>query len=161
VARALGLEERAETTILLGAYLHDVGKVRVPHEILHKPGRLTAAELELMRKHPIWGVELLTNIEFPWDLNPIIRWHHERYDGTGYPDGLRGDAIPLAAQIVGIVDAYDALMTGRFDEPPLTPAEALERITACRHWWSGPVFLAFRQSIGSHGPLSGEAPQPG
>ncbi|HVH66822.1 MAG TPA: HD domain-containing phosphohydrolase [Gemmatimonadales bacterium] len=163
VARALGLDERAETTILYGAYLHDVGKVRVPHEILHKPGPLTPAELEVMRKHPIWGVELLASIEFPWDLNPIIRWHHERYDGSGYPDGLKGDEIPVAAQVVGIADAYDALITGRFDKPPLTPAEALERITWCRHWWSAPVFEAFRQAMGGggRGPVTGEAQQPG
>lgn len=164
VARALGCDERVETTILYGAYLHDVGKVRVPHEILHKLGPLTPAELAVMRKHPIWGVELLANVEFPWDLNPIIRWHHERYDGSGYPDGLEGEEIPVAAQVVGIVDAYDALITGRFEEPPLTPAEALERILWCRHWWSEPVFEAFRKTIGGGGdrrPLTGEAPRSG
>ncbi|HET7296303.1 MAG TPA: HD domain-containing phosphohydrolase [Gemmatimonadales bacterium] len=147
VARVLGLDDRMETTILLGAYLHDVGKVRVPHEILHKPGPLAPAELDLVRMHPVWGVELLAGIEFPWDLKPIIRWHHERYDGTGYPDGLAGDEIPLAAQIVGIVEAYDTLVTGRFDQAPLTPGEALARITICRHWWSDRVFEAFRQAV--------------
>jgi putative nucleotidyltransferase with HDIG domain len=161
VARAMGLDERAETTILLGAYLHDVGKVRVPHEILHNPGPLTAAELELVRMHPVWGVELLASVEFPWDLNPIIRWHHERYDGTGYPDGLAGDAIPVAAQIVGIADAYDAVTAGRFHEPGLTPAEALARLTACRGWWSERVFAAFRQAIGVRPQLNGEAPRRG
>jgi putative nucleotidyltransferase with HDIG domain len=161
VARAMGLDERAETTILLGAYLHDLGKVRVPHDILHKPGPLTAAELELVRLHPIWGVELLKNVEFPWDLTPIIRWHHERYDGSGYPDRLKGDEIPVAAQIVGIVDAYDAVTAGRFDEPALTPAEALARITACRHWWSDSVFAAFRRAMDTHPQVTGEAPQPG
>jgi putative nucleotidyltransferase with HDIG domain len=161
VARALGLDERAETTILLGAYLHDVGKVRVPHEILHKSGPLTAAERDLMRMHPIWGVELLAGIEFPWDFNPIIRWHHERRDGTGYPDHLTGDQIPLAAQVVGIADTYDTLTTGRFDQASLTPAEALERITACRGWWSDRVYTAFRQAIESRARLSGEAPQQG
>src|SRR6266705_1063057 len=83
MARALGLAEEDETTVLLGAYLHDVGKVRVPHEILRKPGPLTHEERELVEMHPIWGIELLANVEFPWDLKPIIRWHHERYDGSG------------------------------------------------------------------------------
>src|SRR3989449_4149033 len=83
MARALGLAEEDETTVLLGAYLHDVGKVRVPHEILRKPGPFTREERELVEMHPIWGIELLANVEFPWDLKPIIRWHHERYDGSG------------------------------------------------------------------------------
>src|SRR6266496_1862929 len=160
VARSLGLDERAETTILLGAYLHDVGKVRLPHEVLHKPGSLTPAELELVRMHPVWGVELLAGIEFPWDLKPIIRWHHEHYDGTGYPDRLQGDEIPLAAQIVGIVEAYDTLITGRFDQPPLTPMEALERIMKCRRWWSERVFAAFQQVIRPAGDVSGGIPLP-
>src|SRR5258706_2547580 len=103
----LGVEEEVQTAIQLGAYLHDVGKVRVPHEILNKPGPLTRDEYEVVQMHPIWGIELLAKVEFPWDLKPIIRWHHERYDGTGYPDRLRGDEIPVSAQIVGIVDAYD------------------------------------------------------
>lgn len=160
LARALGLDDRTETTILLGAYLHDVGKVRVPHEILHKPGPLTSAELELVRRHPVWGVELLASIEFPWDLKPIIRWHHEHYDGTGYPDRLEGDEIPLAAQIVGIVEAYDTLTTGRFDQAALPPDEALARITACRRWWSDRVFTAFEKTMGT-ARLSGEAPPTG
>lgn len=95
------------------------------------------------------------------DRFAVIRWHHERYDRTGYPDGLKGDEIPVAAQVVGIVDAYDTLITGRFEEPPLTPAEALEQIAECRQWWSEAVFVAFRQAIGPRSPLTGEAPQPG
>ena len=68
----------------------------MPHEILNKPGRLTPEEFDVIKQHPVWGVELLAAIEFPWDIKPIIRWHHEKYDGTGYPDRLRGDEIPLA-----------------------------------------------------------------
>src|SRR5207249_2760035 len=91
VARALGMDGHAQTTVRLGAYLHDLGKVRVPHEILSKPGPLTRQEFEVVQMHPIWGIELLAKVEFPWDLKPVIRWHHERYDGTGYPDRLCGD----------------------------------------------------------------------
>jgi HD-GYP domain-containing protein (c-di-GMP phosphodiesterase class II) len=143
MARALGLDEHAETTILLGAYLHDVGKVRVPHEILKKPGPLTRAELEVLQLHPIWGIELLATVDFPWDLKPIIRSHHERYDGTGSPDRLKGDEIPLGAQIVGILDTFDALTTARANQAALPVDEAVAEITRRRGWWSDRVFEAF------------------
>src|SRR5205807_633252 len=132
-----------QTTVRLGAYLHDLGKVRVPHEILSKPGPLTRDEFEVVQMHPIWGIELLAKVEFPWDLKPVIRWHHERYDGTGYPDRLRGDEIPVSAQIVGIVDVYDALTTTRPYRPAFSPAAALAKIDQCRGHWSEAVFSAF------------------
>ena len=148
VARALGLDEGAQTSIRLGAYLHDVGKVRVPLEILTKPGLLTRDEMAVVEMHPVWGVELLAGIDFPWDLKPIIRWHHERYDGSGYPDRLRGDEIPVSAQIVGIVDMYDALTTNRPYRPALPHEAALAQIERCQAWWSEPVYRAFRQTFG-------------
>ncbi len=132
VARALGLGDHEQTTIRLGAYLHDVGKVKVPHEILNKPGPLTAEELEVVRLHPVWGVELVANIEFPWEIKPIIRWHHEKYDGTGYPDRLRGDEIPLAAQLVCIVDVYDALRSARPYRRAMSHDAALQRMAECQ-----------------------------
>src|SRR6266702_430573 len=143
VARTLGLDEHAQTTVRLGAYLHDLGKVRVPHEILSKPGPLTRAELEVVQMHPIWGIELLAKVEFPWDIKPVIRWHHERYDGTGYPDRLCGDEIPVAAQIVGVVDVYDALTTTRPYRPAFSRPAALAQIDRCRGHWSDAVFSAF------------------
>jgi putative nucleotidyltransferase with HDIG domain len=151
VAQALGLGDRAQTAIRLGAYLHDVGKVRVPHETLNKPGPLTRDEFEVVQMHPIWGLELLAAVEFPWDLKPIIRWHHEKYDGTGYPDRLRGDEIPLAAQIVGIVDVYDALTTTRSYRPALSHEAAVAEIERCTAWWSEAVYAAFQQSL-AQGP---------
>ena len=147
VARVLGLAEEVQTTIQLGAYLHDVGKVRVPHEILNKPGPLTRDEYEIVQMHPIWGIELLAKVEFPWDLKPIIRWHHERHDGTGYPDRLRGDEIPVSAQIVGIVDVYDALTTARPYRKAMTTEAALAEITRCRAWWSDRVYIAFVEAL--------------
>ncbi len=147
VARALGLDDTGQTTIRLGAYLHDLGKVRVPHEILNKPGPLTRDEFEVVQMHPIWGMELLAAVEFPWDLKPIIRWHHERCDGTGYPDRLRGDEIPLAAQIVGIVDVYDALTTARSYRPAMRREAALAEIEKSRGWWSEAVYSAFLQAV--------------
>jgi len=156
VARALGLDEREQTAIRVGAYLHDLGKVRIPHDILSKPGPLTADEFAVVQMHPTWGIELLAEIQFPWEIKPIIRWHHERYDGTGYPDQLRGDAIPVAAQVVGIVDVYDALVTTRPYHPALAPAEALAEIGRYREWWSEAVYGAFLASVPS---LQVAAPQ--
>ncbi|HXL52136.1 MAG TPA: HD domain-containing phosphohydrolase [Gemmatimonadales bacterium] len=147
VARVVGLDDTSQTTIRLGAYLHDLGKVRVPHEILNKPGPLTQDEFAVVQMHPIWGLELLAAVEFPWDLKPIIRWHHERYDGTGYPDRLRGDEIPIAAQIVGIVDVFDALSTARPYRPALSRQAALAEIEKCRGWWSDAVYAAFVTSL--------------
>jgi putative nucleotidyltransferase with HDIG domain len=154
MARALGLDEHAETTILLGAYLHDLGKVRVPHEILRKRSALTRVELEVLQMHPIWGIELLATADFPWDLKPIIRSHHERYDGTGYPDRLQGDEIPLGAQIVGILDAFDGLTTTRADQAALPVADAIAEITRRRRWWSDRVFEAFLKVV----PVSAVTP---
>ncbi len=154
MARALALDEHAETTILLGAYLHDLGKVRVPHEILRKRGPLTRVEVEVLQMHPIWGIELLATVDFPWDLKPIIRSHHERYDGTGYPDRLKGDEIPLGAQIVGILDAFDALTTTHAYQAALPVAEAIAQITRRRGWWSDRVFEAFLKVVPVNGPAT-------
>lgn len=148
VARRLGLEGHALTTIELGAYLHDVGKVRVPAEILAKSGPLTRDELQVIQMHPLWGLELLADTVFPWDLKAVIRWHHERADGTGYPDGLRGEEIPLTAHVVAAADVYDALTTTRPYRRALTAAEALDEITRCREWWSPAVFDALLAYVG-------------
>jgi putative nucleotidyltransferase with HDIG domain len=149
VAQALGLDDAGVTTVRLGAYLHDLGKIRVPHEVLNKPGRLTDEEFDIIRMHPIWGVELLDGVEFPWDLKPIIRWHHEKYDGTGYPDRLRGDEIPLPAMIIGIVDVYDALTTTRSYRPALTREAALAEMARARGAWRGDVYDAFCRALGA------------
>ena len=149
VAAGLGLHDEECTTVRLGAYLHDVGKVRVPHEILNKPGRLTREEFDVIKMHPVWGVELLATVEFPWDIKPIIRWHHEKFDGSGYPDQLRGEEIPLAAQIIGIVDVYDALTTTRSYRPALSREQALAQMEAERHQWRPDVYAAFMTSVGA------------
>jgi putative nucleotidyltransferase with HDIG domain len=148
VARALGLDEGQQTTVRLGAYLHDLGKVKVPHEILNKPGALTAEEFAVIQMHPVWGVELLATVEFPWNIKPIIRSHHEKFDGTGYPDRLRGDEIPVHAQIICIVDVYDALTTTRSYRPAMSHAEALVQMAESRHWWREDVYDGFLRSVG-------------
>ena len=158
VAQKLGLDKHAQTTIRLGAYLHDLGKVRVRHEVLTKPGPLTHDEREAMQMHPIWGVEMLLGVGFPWDFRPIIRSHHEKYDGTGYPDRLRGDEIPLSAQIVGIVDVYDALTTQRSYRPAMSREAAMAEIARCKGWWSDAVYEAFLNARAEELPRDMPAP---
>jgi putative two-component system response regulator len=131
----------------MGAYLHDLGKIRVPHEILNKPGPLTPEEFEVIKAHPVWGLELLATVHFPWDIKPIIHWHHERSDGTGYPDRLKGDEIPLSAQIICIVDVYDALTTTRSYRGALSREEAVRRMEESRHWWRPDVYRAFQEVV--------------
>jgi putative nucleotidyltransferase with HDIG domain len=147
VALRLGLDDATLTAVRVGAYLHDVGKVRVPHEILNKPGKLTPAERQVMEQHTLYGLELLASVEFPWQVKPIIRSHHEKLDGTGYPDRLRGDEVPVTAQIIGIVDVYDALTTTRSYRAAMTPVDAVAEIKRCSHWWSPEVDAAFLDSL--------------
>ncbi len=110
----------------IGALLHDVGKLMVPADVLNKPGKLTESEWQLIRSHPSAGVELLADIEFPWDVRPIVESHHERWDGKGYPDGLVGEAIPLTARVLCIADVYDALTSKRSYKQAFTHEEAME-----------------------------------
>ena len=98
----------------------------VPAEVLNKPGKLTDEEWTLVRGHPTAGVELLADIEFPWDVRPIVESHHERWDGRGYPHGLAGEAIPLAARVLCVADVYDALTSERSYKRAFTHEEAIE-----------------------------------
>ena len=143
VARTLGLDARQRSTVYVGAYLHDIGKVLVPRQILTKPGSLAADELNVIRTHPQRGLELLGATRLPWDVAPIIRWHHERHDGSGYPDHLGGLEIPLEAQIIGIVDAFDALTSTRSYRPAVTPSRALAELSRERSSWHPDVYRAF------------------
>jgi putative nucleotidyltransferase with HDIG domain len=113
LARDIGFDEMTLFWFRIGALLHDVGKIVVPTEILNKPGRLTPEERLVMERHAAAGSELLADIDFPWDVLPIVRNHHERWDGDGYPDRLAGEGIPLAARVVCVADVFDALTTDR------------------------------------------------
>ncbi|MBP1990390.1 HD-GYP domain-containing protein [Paenibacillus eucommiae] len=109
----IGLDDEQLEQLKMSALLHDVGKIGIPDSILFKPGRLTELEFEIIRKHPTIGYELLKGLpEIDYAL-PVARWHHERLDGTGYPDGLSGDSIPLWVRIVTIADAFDAMTSHR------------------------------------------------
>jgi putative nucleotidyltransferase with HDIG domain len=113
LAREVGLEDLTMFWFRIGALLHDVGKIEVPTEILTKNGPLTAEERSIMERHAAAGAEMLRDIEFPWDVLPMIRSHHERWDGKGYPDQLSGEAIPLVARLLCIADVFDALASDR------------------------------------------------
>jgi len=110
---AMGMDREALLALYRGGYLHDVGKVGIPDSILFKPGRLTAQDWLVMRTHPMRGVEICMHLKSLAAALPIIRYHHERWNGTGYPDGLRGEQIPLMARVVQIADIYDALTSPR------------------------------------------------
>ncbi|MET0396283.1 MAG: HD domain-containing phosphohydrolase [Longimicrobiaceae bacterium] len=125
-AGAEGLNEQTLLWFRMGALLHDVGKLDVPVAVLNKAGALTPAERIIMERHPDAGVELLADIEFPWDIRPMVRHHHERWSGGGYPTGVAGEAIPLSARILCIADVFDALTTDRPYRRGYSPAQALE-----------------------------------
>ncbi|MCI0486179.1 MAG: HD domain-containing protein, partial [Blastocatellia bacterium] len=108
-----------------GALLHDIGKIAVPDYILNKPGRLTAAEFEKMKYHTIAGAQILSRVEFPYPVVPVVRHHHERWDGGGYPDGLKGEEIPLTARILSVVDCFDAVREDRQYRCKMSREEAI------------------------------------
>jgi len=126
LADSAGFNSRSLFWFRIGALLHDIGKIIVPTEVLNKPGKLTDEEWAIMKRHPEAGLELVADIDFPGDISAIIRNHHERWDGTGYPDGLKGEDIPFAARILCVADVYDALTTTRSYRPGLTHARAAE-----------------------------------
>lgn len=130
IAVDMGFDETTMFWFKVGALLHDVGKIVVPPEILNKNGKLTPEERRIMESHPVAGVELLRDVEFPWDVLPMIRGHHERYDGHGYPDRLAGEAIPLAARILCVADVFDALTTDRPYRKAYEIADALKLMEA-------------------------------
>jgi putative nucleotidyltransferase with HDIG domain len=125
LARDVGFDEITLFWFRIGALLHDVGKIVVPSEILNKPGPLSAEERAIMEKHAAAGGDLLADIEFPWDILPLVRGHHERWDGRGYPDKLAGENIALTARIVCVADVFDALTTDRPYRRAFTVDEAL------------------------------------
>jgi putative nucleotidyltransferase with HDIG domain len=132
IARTMGFDEQTLFWLRIGAMLHDVGKIHVPSDILNKTTPLTPAERTIIERHAAAGAELLKDIEFPWDVLPMIRHHHERWDGTGYPDGMAGDGIPVSARMLCVADVYDALTTHRPYRPAFSSADALAAMRADR-----------------------------
>ena len=128
LARAAGLGADETAAVRYGGILHDIGKIGVKDWILLKPGALTPEEYEEIKQHPQIGAGIIGQMRFARDVAPIIRGHHERWDGRGYPDGLAGEQIPLGARIIAIVDAYDAMTTDRPYRRAMAPADALAEL---------------------------------
>jgi putative two-component system response regulator len=136
LGESLGLDPDRIVALGRGAVLHDIGKVGIPDSVLLKRGRLTRSEYDLMKTHTVIGDNLCSELRLLEDVRPIVRHHHERLDGSGYPDGLKGDQVPLLAQILSVVDVYDALTTERPYKPAYTPARAISELRdeAAKQW---------------------------
>src|ERR1700723_132555 len=130
VGKELGLDESQLEALRAASVLHDIGKLAVPDHIISKPGKLTREEFEKMKIHPVVGAEILERVRFPHPVTPIVRSHHERWDGTGYPDGLRGASIPIGARILAAVDCLDALASHRQYRRALPLDEAMEKVAS-------------------------------
>jgi putative nucleotidyltransferase with HDIG domain len=142
LAKAIGeLDEQTLKAIQAAALLHDTGKLAVPERILNKPGKLTPVEFEAMKLHVDVGADILSSIDFPYPVVPIVRAHHENWDGTGYPSGLKGLEIPIGARILSVVDCYDALTSDRPYRAAMSDDEALAIIRARRGTMYDPVVV--------------------
>ena len=126
VANRLGLGDAEVDVLARGAALHDIGKISTPDAILDKPGRLTPEELEVVKRHPAEGARIVEPLRSARDVLPFVRWHHERMDGTGYPDGLPGGEIPLAVRVLAVADVYDALASCRPYRPAMPHGQCRE-----------------------------------
>jgi putative two-component system response regulator len=142
LGEALGLPSQDLTALYRGGYLHDIGKIAIPDVILFKQGELSEEEWEVMRSHPIRGQEICSPMQSLAPVLPIIRSHHERWDGSGYPDGLAGEDIPLLARIMQVADIYDALTTERPYKPALSPEESFTVMEEeVRRGWRDPELV--------------------
>ncbi len=130
IGKDLGLSEQELEALTAAAVLHDIGKLAVPESIISKPGKLTRYEFEKMKVHPVVGAEILERVEFPYPVVPIVRSHHEKWDGSGYPYGLRGEEIPIGARILAAVDCLDALASDRQYRRALPLDDAMARVAA-------------------------------
>ena len=138
----MGLPATDLIALQRGGYLHDIGKVAVPDSILFKPGPLTPDEWVIMKQHTVKGEQICAGMKSLGSVLPIIRHHHERWDGTGYPDGLRREEIPLLARIVQIADIFDALTTERPYKQAFTPEYALQILREeAKTGWRDPVLI--------------------
>ena len=145
----IGLDEEHIIALRRAGVVHDIGKVAIPDNILLKPAKLTEHEWQVMREHPITGEKICSPLKSFRLVLPIIRHHHEKLNGTGYPDGLKGDTIPMTARVLQIVDVFDALTTERPYKKAFSPAEALTTMEdeVKRGWWDRDLFQQFQSEI--------------
>jgi putative two-component system response regulator len=155
LGEALGLPKPELVALFRGGYLHDIGKIGIPDSILFKRGVLTSEEWEIMRGHSVRGEEICKPMKSLWPVLPIIRNHHERWDGTGYPDGLAGENIPLGARILQVVDIYDALTTERPYKHALTSQAAFAVMEEeVRRGWRDPELVSLFASTVQTAPMA-------
>jgi putative two-component system response regulator len=159
LGESLGFGEQDLQELRIASWLHDIGKIGVAESILLKPGPLDAEETRIMREHPVTGENICKPIKSFRRILPVIRHHHEKMDGSGYPDGLHGEAIPLKARILQVADIYDALTTDRPYRGALPPEEALQTLfsEAENGWLDASVVLKFSRICrdGGHFPVRG------
>lgn len=146
LAKQLNLGVDQIEALRAAALLHDIGKLAVPEQIINKPGKLTPEEFEKMKVHPLVGAEILERVAFPYPVAPIVRSHHERWDGTGYPEGLFGEQIPIGARILAAVDCLDALASHRQYRPALPLTEAMAKVKEKAGTWFDPHVVDILQS---------------
>lgn len=148
IAERMGLGHEQRIALEMAAYLHDIGKIGVKEEILLKPGRLDDDEMAQMRHHPLIGANILKPVAFPWAITPIVRHHHEYYDGTGYPAGLRGEEIPLLARILTVADSFEAMTADRPYRAGMAVDEAIVELRRCAGGQFDPgIVLLFTELI--------------
>jgi len=145
LATELNLPENEIEALRAAALLHDIGKLAVPEQIINKPGRLTPEEFEKMKVHPLVGAEILERVAFPYPVAPIVRSHHERWDGTGYPEGLRGEQIPIGARILAAVDCLDAIASHRQYRQAVPLVEAMAKVKEKSGTWFDPQVVDILQ----------------
>jgi putative two-component system response regulator len=145
----LGLTDEQITALRRAGVVHDIGKIAVPDSIILKPASLTPDEWKLMREHPVVGERICAPLKSFRLVLPIIRHHHEKFDGSGYPDGLRGENIPVTARVLQIVDVYDALTTVRPYKPAFSITDALQtmKLEVAKGWWDAQIFDQFEQLV--------------
>jgi putative nucleotidyltransferase with HDIG domain len=161
LAARLGVTDARELKALeVAALLHDTGKIAVPDRILNKPGTLTAREFDTMKRHAAVGADILATVDFPYPVVPIVRHHHENWDGSGYPAGLRGTEIPLGARILSVIDCYDALISDRPYRTAMRPQEALDVIRARRGSMYDPDIVDAFERIASSLPAVAQTDAP-
>jgi putative two-component system response regulator len=145
----IALPENQITALRRAGVVHDIGKIAIPDAILLKPSSLTADEWKLMREHSVVGERICAPLKSFRLVLPIIRHHHEKYDGSGYPDGLRGEGIPITARVLQIVDVYDALTTDRPYKKAFSITDALQTMKeeVAKGWWDANIFAQFEQLV--------------
>ena len=147
LARELRVDETTYEGLRYASVLHDVGKISIPSYILHKPTRLTEREFQKMSTHPAVGAQILSSIDFPFPVVEIVRHHHENWDGTGYPDRLKGAAIPLGSRILSVADCYEALTAQRVYRRSLSRDAAIVIMKREKHKFDPVVFERFLDVI--------------